>query len=172
VDPLHRRTPHTLARRRRIGMAAAVADVLGSSVSAVVLVQRQPPATVLATSVAELGALAALIATGSLAALVALVICSVALTAVAAMNERRILALTPRGDVVLRASRTGWPVAVAGPARAVELPAPRGLGVTVRLEDRYWWIDRSSFRLLRLARRAAEGRAAEEADAEKGAPEG
>jgi hypothetical protein len=64
-----------------------------------------------------------------------------------------VIALTDRGNVMLSASMRGWPTGVVGPApRRLALPAPGGVGVKVEIDGTAWWIDRSAYRLLRLAR--------------------
>jgi hypothetical protein len=112
---------------------------------------------VLASSIAELVALGVLIATGAVAAMVALLVCSAALVAVAFTNTRRVLVITPKGNVILSASTSGWPNGVVGPAdRSVELPVPAGIGVPMTVGARTWWIDRSSYRWLNRARSLQE----------------
>jgi hypothetical protein len=136
-----------------MGTAAAAAGLVGAPVGAAVTLQRHHPGLVLGTSVAELGALAGLAGTGSLASFAALLATSALLAAVVVTNTRRVLAVTGMGTVVLTATITGWPNGVAGPAeRALELPQPSGLGVRVAVAGRTWWVDRSSFGSLRLAR--------------------
>jgi hypothetical protein len=136
-----------------MGTAAAAAALVGAPVGAAVTLQRHHPGIVLGTSVAELGALAWLAATGSLASFAALLATSAVLIAVVATNARRVLAVTGMGTVVLTASVTGWPNGVDGPAeRTLELPQPSGLGVRLAVAGRTWWVDRSSFGSLRLAR--------------------
>ncbi len=126
---------------------AAAGAILGTPVSAAVLLQRHHPGLVLGASLAELAALGSLIATGSLAGFIVLLATSAALAAVVATNRREVLAVTGLGTVVLAASLSGWPNGVVGPAeRTVDLPPPAGLGVRVTLGGRSWWVDRSSFR--------------------------
>jgi hypothetical protein len=139
-------------RHHRAGIPAAAAKVLGTSCDAIVPLQRHPR-MVLASSLAELVALGALIATGAVAAMVALLVCSAGLVAVAFTNTRRVLVITSKGNVILSASTSGWPNGVVGPAdRSLELPAPTGIGVPMTVGTSTWWIDRSSFRWLNRAR--------------------
>ncbi len=145
-----------LGRRRRGGIAAAAAKLLGTSVESALPLQRHPPWVVLTASVAELGALAVLIGTGSIAAGVLLLACSVLLVVVVVTNTRRVLVITAKGNVILTASTSGWPDGVVGPADpAIRLPEPAGLGVAVTIGGGRWWIDRSSYRSLRRARSLA-----------------
>jgi hypothetical protein len=147
--------PRMPAGRRRLGFIGGASKLLGTSVSAVVPLQRHSPALVLAVSLAELAALVALIATGNLAVMLTLVGVSVVLVAVMFTNTRKVIALTGKGNVMLSASMKGWPTGVIGPApRTLPLPEPAGLGVKVEVEGATWWIDRSSYRLLRRARAA------------------
>jgi hypothetical protein len=118
-------------------------------------VQRYHPAIVLAVSVAEISALAGVVATGSPAAMVLLLGLSVVLTALALTNSRQVVALTGKGNVMLTASISGRPAGVLGPVdRDLSLPEPAGLGVSVDVGGRIWWVDRSSFLFLRRARLA------------------
>jgi hypothetical protein len=150
--------PRTRGRRRRLGVTAASAKVLGTSVEAAVPLQRHSPSLVLAVCTAELVALAILILTGSLAAFAALVAISVVLVLVVATNQRRILCVTRQGNVLLLASTTAWPIAVAGPvAGELRLPEPSGLGAAITIEGRNWWIDRSAYQALAKARAAPAG---------------
>ena len=153
--------PRTPGAKRRKGLVAGASQLLGTSVAAVVPLQRRQPLSVLAASVAEIAALAALVATGSVTALVVLAVLSAVLVAVVATNTRRVLALTNKGNVLLRASVSGWPEGVVGPApRQLEIPEPAGLGVSLEIAGTTWWVDRSYFRFLRRARRQVQ--AAEE----------
>jgi hypothetical protein len=137
--------------------------VLRTEVSAVVPLQRHPPALVLGVSVAELIAAIALVATGSLVAFVALLLISVALGFVVATNRRQVLVLTGKGNVILSASMSGWPNGVIGPAdRHIMLPEPKGLGMVVIVAGQPWWVDRSSYRWLAQARSVQEAEAAGE----------
>jgi hypothetical protein len=143
-----------------MGVTAASAKVLGTSVDAAIPVQRHPPALVLAVSLAELLAVAVLILTGSLAAFAAVVAMSAVLVVVAATNQRRIVCVTRQGNVLLLASTTAWPIAVAAPIEGeLRLPEPGGIGAAITLEGRTWWIDRSAYQSLTAARRvlAANG---------------
>ena len=144
---------HLPSSRRRTGLTAEAAKLLGTSVSAALPLQRHPPLIVLATSVAEIVALVGLIATGRLAAMGLLLALSVVLVVVVATNTRRVLVLTTKGNVLLAASVSGRPEGVVGPVpRQLTIPEPVGFGVSVDLEGARWWVDRSSFRLLRRAR--------------------
>jgi hypothetical protein len=134
-------------------VVAGASELLGAPVAAVVPLQRHHPAIVLAASIAEISALAALVATGSLAAMVALIGLSLVLIVVVGSNRRQVVALTRAGNVVLTASASGRPTGVAGPlVPDLCLPPPTGLGVSLEIGGRIWWVDRSSFRLLRRAR--------------------
>jgi hypothetical protein len=147
--------PRMPASRRRLGFIGGASKLLGTSVSAVVPLQRHNPALVLAVSLAELAALVGLVATGNLAAMLTLVGVSVVLVAVMFTNTRKVIALTGKGNVMMSASAKGWPTGVIGPApRVLHLPEPAGLGVKVEVEGATWWVDRSSYRLLRGARAA------------------
>jgi hypothetical protein len=142
-----------LGRHRRSGIPAAAAKVLGTSLEAVVPLQRHPPRLVLAASVAELMALGALITTGAAAAMAALVACSTVLLAVVFTNTRRVLVITTKGNVILTASTSGWPNGVVGPAeQSLQLPAPVGIGVPMTVGTSTWWVDRSSYYWLKRAR--------------------
>jgi hypothetical protein len=150
--------PRTRGRRRRLGITAGSAKVLGTSVEAAVPLQRHSPSLVLAVCTAELVTVAILIVTGSLAAFAAVIAMSVVLVLVVATNQRRILCLTRQGNVLLLASTTAWPIAVAGPvAEELRLPEPGGLGAAITLEGRTWWIDRSSYQSLANARTVQAG---------------
>jgi hypothetical protein len=152
--------PRTPARRRRLGFIGGASKLLGTSVSAVVPLQRHNPALVLSVSLAEVAALIGLFATGSLAVMLVLVVVSVVLVTVVLTNTRRVLALTGKGNVMMTASISGWPTGVIGPARRdLDLPEPSGLGVKLEIEGATWWVDRSSYRLLRRARLAATAEA-------------
>jgi hypothetical protein len=132
--------------------------VLGTSVEAAVPLQRHSPSLVLAVCTAELVAVAILILTGNLAAFAALVAISVVLLLVVATNQRRILCVTRQGNVLLLASTTAWPIAVAGPvSEELRLPEPGGLGGAITIEGRTWWIDRSAYQSLAKARAAQAG---------------
>jgi hypothetical protein len=129
------------------------ARLLGTPVSAAIPLQRHRPLVVLATSVAEIMALVGLIATGRLVAMGMLLVLSAVLVVVAATNTRRVLVMTTKGNVLLAASVTGRPEGIVGPVpRQVPLPEPVGSGVSVDIEGTTWWVDRSSYRLLRRAR--------------------
>jgi len=136
-----------------MGILAGAGKLLGTPVSAVVPLQRHHPGQVLAASGAEIGALVGLVVTGSLAALIALVAVSAVLVGLALTNTRRVLALTAMGTVVLTASMSGWPTGVGGPMTTdVALPEPAGLGVSIDLAGRRWWVDRAWFGALAKAR--------------------
>jgi hypothetical protein len=168
-NPLQRRTP---GRKRRLGVLAGAAKLLGVPVQAVVPVQRLQPRLVLAMALAELAAVAVLIASASLAAFVALVVLSLALLLVSAANRHLLIAFTSQGNVALSTSRKGWPRAVVGPLpRHVDLPQPEGLGGPVQLDGATWWVDRSAFRFLRHAQ-AVRQRELLEADGEDHGGEG
>jgi hypothetical protein len=155
VPRLQGSTLRTPGARRRAGLTAEAAKVLGTPVTVAVALQRRRPDTVLAASIAEIAGLAVLIATGRLAAMAVLVALSTILIVVAATNTRRVLVLTGKGNVVLAASLSGRPNGVIGPApRRIELPEPTGLGVSVDVGGGKWWVDRSAFRALRRARSA------------------
>jgi hypothetical protein len=150
--------PRTPGRRRRLGVTAGCANLLGTSVDAAVPLQRHSPPLVLAVCAAELVAAAGLILTGSLGAFAAVVALSVVLVLVVATNQRRILCLTRQGNVLLLASTTAWPTAVSGPVEGQPLlPEPRGLGAAVTIDGRTWWIDRSSYQSLARARAVQAG---------------
>jgi hypothetical protein len=141
------------AARRRAGLTAEAAKLLGTPVSAALPLQRHRPPVVLAASLAEIAGLVALIATGRLAAMLVLLVLSALLVVVAATNTRRVLVLTAKGNVLLAASISGRPEAVVGPVpRQLTIPEPAGSGVSLAIEGTTWWVDRSSFRLLRRAR--------------------
>ena len=151
-------SPRMPAARRRLGPVAQAAKLLGTTVTAVVPLQRHSPALMLAAAVSELAALAGLVVTANLAALAVLVALSIVLVIGLATNTRMMIAFTDMGTVVLSASVGGWPNGVAGPGpRHLQLPEPHGVGVAVRLEPdgRQWWVDRSSFRFLERARAVA-----------------
>ena len=74
--------PRLPVSRRRLGLTGGASKLLGTTVASTVPLQRHKPSLVLAGSLAELAALAALIATGSLAAMLALVAFSIALAVV------------------------------------------------------------------------------------------
>ncbi len=136
-----------------MGLQAGASKLLGTPVAAAIPLQRHPPAAVLVASLAEIGALAGLMATGSAAALAVLVAVSAVLVLIGATNTRRVLALTGMGNVVLAASVSGWPEGVVGPGpRDLDIPEPAGLGVRLDIAGTSWWVDRSSFRFVRRAR--------------------
>ena len=115
--------------------------------------QRHRPGLVLGACLAELAALASVILTAEPAAFAILALSAGVLVALATTNQRRVLAFTSTGVLVVVASAKGRPVAVAGSAPSpLDLPRPAGLGGAVELEGRTWWIDRSAFPRLRRAR--------------------
>jgi hypothetical protein len=145
--------PRMPAARRRLGFIGGASKLLGTSVRAVIPLQRHNPVLVLAVSLAEVAALVGLVATGRLAAMLALVGLSVVLVVVMLTNTRKVIALTGKGNVMLSASVSGWPTGVTGPApHDLHLPDPMGLGVRVEIGGTNWWVDRSSYRFLRRAR--------------------
>jgi hypothetical protein len=150
-----------------MGPVVGATKLLGTQVTAVVPLQRLSPALVLASSAAEIAALAILIATGSLMAMALLLGTSAVLIGLMATNTRQVLAFTRKGTVRLAASVGGWPTGVLGPVpRDVALPDPSGLGVSVHIGGERWWVDRSSFRFLRRAKVAQAAEADAEADTE------
>jgi len=152
--PLGRRTG---GRRRRVGVLGAASEVLGVPVTAVIPLQRHKPILILLTSLGELATLAILIATASLSAFMILSAMSLVLVIVSITNRHQILAFSDHGNVVLTASRKGWPRSVKGPVEGeMPLPEPVGLGRPVKVGGQTWWIDRSGFRLLRHARALLE----------------
>jgi hypothetical protein len=155
--------PRLPVSRRRLGLTGGASKLLGTTVAATVPLQRHNPSLVLAISLAELAALAALVVTGSLLAMSALVGVSILLVVVMVTNTREVLAVTGKGNVMLSASLRGWPTGVVGAApRNLDLPAPVGLGVRVNIAGELWWIDRSAYRLLRRARDIAAADAEEQ----------
>jgi hypothetical protein len=147
-------SPRTPAARRRLGITAQAGQLLGTTVTGVVPLQRHSPALMLVASLAEVATLVALVVTANLAALAALVALSLVMVVGLVTNTRQVIAFTDMGTVILSASLTGWPHGVVGPGpRHVDLPEPRGVGVALRLDATTWWVDRASFRLLEHARR-------------------
>jgi hypothetical protein len=115
----------------------------------------------------EVACFALLVLTGSLAGLAAVAVAGAALLGLAATNQRRVLAVTRMGTVLLSATLRARPTGVIGPVPdGLALPAPIGAGAAVDLPDGRWWVDRSSYARLRRAREVA-GRATE---AQAGAP--
>ena len=155
--------PRLPVSRRRLGLTGSASKVLGTAVTATVPLQRHNPSLVLGVSLAELAAVAGLVATASLVAMITLVVVSVLLVVVMLTNTRSVIAVTAKGNVILSASLRGWPNGVIGPApRQLDLPEPAGLGVRIDIEGASWWIDRSSYRLLRRARAIATAPAEEQ----------
>jgi len=145
-------------RRRRRGLTAAVGERLGVPVGVAVPIQSQHPAWVLSVGAAELAALLALVVTAAPAALLALVGLSVVLVVLAVVNRRRVLAITSGGVLLLTASSTGRPLDVLGPAPdGLVLPQPSGLAARIAMGGGDWWVDRSAFARLRLAREQLGG---------------
>jgi hypothetical protein len=139
--------------RRHRALTAAVSEVLRMPVGIALPLQRRRPDLIFATCVAELVALGALIVTASTPAAVLLAVLAAGLLGLGAANDRRILAVTSTGVVVLAASSRGRPVAMIDTAAAdLVLPAPAGLGVPVTLRGKTWWVDRSGFARLERAR--------------------
>ena len=126
---------------------------MGAPVGVAFPVQRHSPKWVMLACAAEIGALGLFALTASFPALGVLVLAALVLTALAATNRRLVLAVAADGLMVLAATRRGRPVAPIGPApKSTLLPEPAGFGVSVDLDGRIWWIDRSSFARLRRAR--------------------
>jgi hypothetical protein len=134
-------------------LTSAAGDLLGTPVQVAVPLQRHHPALVLAMSLAEVAALAGAILTGGAGALLALVALAAVVVAMGATNSHRVLALTSSGPLVLTASVRGRPQGVVGPAPAdLTLPIPTGLGASLVLADRTWWVERAAFPRLERAR--------------------
>jgi hypothetical protein len=141
----------------RRGATARASEVLGTPVTVAVPLQRQPPVLVLGCSLVECASFALLVVTGSLGALAAVGTVGVVLLALAATNQRRVLAVTRMGTVVLSATLRGTATAAIGPApEPLELPPARGVGAAVELRDGRWWVDRASYARLRAAREALQ----------------
>ena len=135
-------------------------ELLGIPVPVAVGLQRVPPQVVLVLCGVELASFGLLAITASLGALVATGTAGAALLVVAAVDRRRVLAVTGDGLVVLAASRRGRPRLPASPAPAgLRLPEAVGLGAPVELADGRWWVDRSGFARLRRAHELQDGAA-------------
>ena len=124
--------------------AAEAARLIGTAVTVAVPVQRRRPEFILALSIAELAALASVIATTNAGAFVALIAIAAALAIAGATNRHQVLAVTPTGVVRLAASARGRPRAVVG-AADVTWPQPHGLSAAVRVSGETWWADRAAF---------------------------
>ena len=103
-------------RRGHRGLTAAVAELVGMPVGVAVPLQRHRPGLVLGACLAELAALASVILTAEPAAFAILALSAGVLVALATTNQRRVLAFTSTGVLVVVASAKGRPVA-AGRAR-------------------------------------------------------
>ncbi|GAC1588120.1 MAG: hypothetical protein NVS3B21_03590 [Acidimicrobiales bacterium] len=131
----------------------AVGDILGAPVGIAVPVQRRDPRLVLGVCAVELVVAAVALITLSGIAFALTALAAVALVIVRASDQRRIVAITSSGVVVLAASLAGRPLAAVGPGpRDLRFPPPAGLGVQVRLGERTWWVERADFARLHKAR--------------------
>lgn len=116
-------------------------------------VQRRDPRLVLGLSVAEVVVFVATVLTLSVPLLVLTAVLGIALFALRAVDQRRIVAITATGVVLVVASVNGRPLAAVGGAPAdLRFPEPSGIGVAIELGPQLWWIDRADFRRLRRAR--------------------
>lgn len=146
-------SPGGRRRGRRTHLTRAVGEVIKAPVGVAVPLQRHHPGVMLVAGTAELCALGVVVVAGRLDAFVVLVVLAGVVATLAATNQRRVLAVTDRGVVVVRASPTGRPLVLIGPAPpALALPKPAGLGVPIELADRIWWVDRWAFPRLERAR--------------------
>ena len=139
------------AKQRSLSLA--VSEVLGTPVSIAVPLQRRDPRIVLGACAVQLGTFTVALITLSEVAFVLTALAAIALVGVRASDQRRVIALTTSGTVIVSASLAGKPLAAVGSGpRAFALPAATGLGAPVRLGDRTWWVDRTEYPRLRRAR--------------------
>jgi len=140
-------------RRQSRGLSSEVSTVLGVPVGIAVPLQRRDPRLLLGLSLAEVVVFAAAVVTVALPLLGATAALGAVLLAARAGDQRRIVAITSTGVVVLAASVGGRPLAAVGTAPAdLRFPPPSGIGVPVQLGERTWWVDRADFARLRRAR--------------------
>ena len=139
------------AKQRSLSLA--VSEVLGTPVSIAVPLQRRDPRIMLGACGVQLVTFALALITLSEVAFAMTALAAIALVGVRASDQRRVIALTTSGTVILSASLAGKPLAAVGAGpQALEFPAPIGLGAPVPLGDRTWWVDRTEYPRLRRAR--------------------
>ncbi|GAC1598340.1 MAG: hypothetical protein NVS3B21_23770 [Acidimicrobiales bacterium] len=139
------------AKQRSLSLA--VSEVLGTPVSIAVPLQRRDPRVVLGACAAQLATFALALMTLSEVAFLMTALAAVVLVGVRASDQRRVVAFTTSGPVIVSASLAGKPLAAVGSGpQNLTLPAPTGVGAPVRLGDRTWWVDRVDYPRLRRAR--------------------